>query len=263
MQPATRPRIEARSSIMNASLPTPERLPKAITPCPILEAILEVRFTTRESWRTLPGLLYTCIRERYPEQRDLPLAQMPEEFRRHDTSVTYAPLIQFIRGNFIIQFGPRVISLATKSNSYPGWQAFRGEMEWLLAEVKKSDFVAEGERLAARYINFFPNDVFRDSVLGACVDGERLDANELSITTVMKRPPLVARLAISNSAIVAAADKPTMGSVVDLDVWLGSLDFDLFSDGLQKFDAAHVYEKEIFFGLLSPEFTASLSPVYE
>ena len=136
-------------------------------------------------------------------------------------------------------------------------------MAWLLAEVKNSGFLAEGERLGARYINFFPNDVFRNLVLGACVDGDRLEANELSIAMVMKRPPFVARLAVSNSAIIAAPDHPRRGSVVDLDVWLGSLDFDLFFDGLQKFDDAHLYEKEIFFGLLTPKFTASLAPIYE
>lgn len=222
-----------------------------------------MRFTTNESWRTLPGLLYAHVRARYPAQRDLPLAQMPEEFRRQDTSVTYAPLIQFIREDFIIQFGPRVISLATKTNSYPGWQAFRGEMTWLLSQVRDSGFIAEGERLGARYINFFQNDVFGQSVLGACVNGDRLDTNELSIATVMKRPPFVARLSMANSAIVALADRPKRGSVVDLDVWVGSLDFDLFSDGLEKFDEAHLYEKQIFFGLLTPEFTASLNPVYE
>lgn len=187
---------------------------------------------------------------------------MPEELRRQDASVTYAPLIQFIREDFVILFGPRVIGLATKSDSYPGWQMFREEMAWLLQQVEKSDFISEGERLGTRYINFFEGDVFSHSLLGACVGGVRLDTNELSLTTVIPRPPLVARLAMLNRAIIAAPEHPRPGSVIDLDVWLGSLDFDLFTDGLQKFDAAHLYEKEIFFGLLTPKFTESLNPVY-
>src|SRR6266516_7829439 len=62
-------------------IPIPDRLPIKIDPCPIVEAILEVRFVTSESWATLPGLLFAHIRDRYPEQKDLPLAQLPEEIR--------------------------------------------------------------------------------------------------------------------------------------------------------------------------------------
>ena len=54
-------------------IPIPDRLPVKIDHCPIVEAILELRFITSESWRTLPGLLFAHIRDRYPEQRDLPL----------------------------------------------------------------------------------------------------------------------------------------------------------------------------------------------
>ena len=224
---------------------------------------MEIRFTTAESWSTVPGLLYSRLREQYPTQRDLPLAQLPEDFRRNEPSVTYQPLIQFVSERFIIQFGPRVISLATKSNEYPGWSAFVTEMKWVISRVRELGFVIEGERLGVHYINFFDSDVFPNLSLRACVDESRFDSSQLSITTVMKRSPLTARLAITNSAIVAADTQPKRGSIVDVDVWLGSLDFDLFNDGLQKFESAHTYEKQIFFGLLKPEFTATLNPIYE
>src|SRR2546425_12271057 len=89
-------------------IPIPERLPAKINPCPIVEAILEIRFVTSESWRTLPGLLFGSIRGRYPEQKDLPLAQLPEEIRRREPAFTYQPLVQFLSRDFLIQFGPRV-----------------------------------------------------------------------------------------------------------------------------------------------------------
>ena len=80
---------------MNEDSPiaTLERLPIKIHPCPIVEAILEIRFVTSESWRTLPGLLFASIRDRYPEQKDLPLAQLPEEIRRREPAFTYQPLV--------------------------------------------------------------------------------------------------------------------------------------------------------------------------
>ena len=41
---------------MDAAFPfvIPDPLPHSISPCPILEAILEIRFVTQESWNVLP-----------------------------------------------------------------------------------------------------------------------------------------------------------------------------------------------------------------
>ncbi|MBI4626831.1 MAG: hypothetical protein HY736_26870, partial [Verrucomicrobia bacterium] len=55
-----------------------ERLPVRIAPCPIIEAVFEARFVSTEPWATLPGLLYGQIRERYRDQLNLPLLQVPE-----------------------------------------------------------------------------------------------------------------------------------------------------------------------------------------
>src|SRR6266540_2695653 len=171
-------------------IPIPARLPKKIDPCPIVEAILELRFVTSESWRTLPGLLFANIRDRYPEQKDLPLAQLPEEIRRREPAFTYQPLVQFLGRDFLIQFGPRVVSLVTKPNQYPGWAAIEKEMTWLLTELQKIGFISEGERLGVRYINFFGFDIFEKLFLDLCTGGKRVAGAELSIATVLRRPPL-------------------------------------------------------------------------
>jgi uncharacterized protein (TIGR04255 family) len=245
-------------------IPIPDRLPIKIEPCPIVEAILEIRFVTSESWATLPGLLFARIRERYPEQKNLPLAQLPEEMRRHESAFTYQPLIQFLSpGDFLIQFGPRVVSLVAKSKEYPGWPAFEKEMTWLIAELKKLGFVSEGERLGVRYINFFTFDIFEKLVLEVSTGKKRLTAGECSVTTVLTRPPFTSRLLVSNGAILDTGAGARPGSVLDVDVWLGPVDFDLFQNGVAKFAEAHHFEKQIFFGLLKPDFLARLNPTYE
>jgi len=251
---------------MSAEFPilVPDRLPAKIDPCPIVEAILEVRFITSESWATLPGLLFSRIRERYPEQKNLPLAQIPEEMRRREPAFTYQPLIQFLsRGDFLIQFGPRVVSLVAKSKEYPGWAAVENEMRWLVSKLEQLGFISEGERLAVRYVNFFSFDIFERLVLEVCVGKKRLTAGECSVTTALTKPPFTSRLLVSNSAMLGTDDGALRGSVLDLDVWLGPTDFDLFQNGLAKFNEAHQFEKQIFFGLLKPDFLATLSPIYE
>jgi uncharacterized protein (TIGR04255 family) len=228
-------------------IPIPDRLPIEIDPCPIAEAILEIRFVTSESWPTLPGLLF---------------AKIPEEIRRREPAFTYQPLIQFHSRDFLIQFGPRVVSLVTKSKQYPGWAVLLEEMTWLVSQLQQTGFVSEGERLGVRYINFFSFDIFEKLELEVSTGQKRL-AGELSVTSVLTRPPLTSRLLVANSAILGTGDSARHGSVLDVDVWMGSLDFDLFQNGLAKFGEAHHFEKQIFFGLLKPDFLATLSPVYE
>ena len=245
-------------------IPILDRLPIKIDPCPIAEAILEIRFVTSESWATLPGLLFARIRERYPEQKTLPLTQVPEEMRRRESAFTYQPLIQFLgRGDFLIQFGPRVVSLVAKSKEYPGWAAFEDEMTWLMSELQQMGFISEGERLGVRYINFFTFDIFEKLVLEVSTAKKRLTAGERSVTTVLTRPPFTSRLIVSNGAILDTGDGARSGSVLDVDVWLGPVDFDLFQNGLAKFGEAHRFEKQVFFGLLKPDFLATLNPTYE
>jgi uncharacterized protein (TIGR04255 family) len=249
---------------MNDSLPIPrlDRMPVRINPCPIIEAIIEIRFVSSEPWRTMPGLLFGHIRERYTVSRDLPLATFPEDFRRQNPALMYLPLVQFVRSNFLIQFGPRVVSLVTSPNQYPGWQEMKTEMAWLLEQIKISGFVSEAERLGVRYFNFFSEDIFAHLHLRTFIGAKALESDEVSISTVFRQVPMTARLNVSNSVIVGGPDNPRSGSIFDVDVWIGALDFELFSNGLQRTDEAHDFEKRIFFGLLKPDFLAKLNPEY-
>jgi uncharacterized protein (TIGR04255 family) len=243
-------------------IPVPDRLPLLIQPCPIVEAVVEIRFVTTESWRTMPGLLYANIRDRYPEQQDLPLAQLPEPIRREQVQLTHAPLTRFLGADFMIQFGPRVISLVTKPNQYPGWKAIEREMEWLLNQIQKSGFVRESERLGLRYIDFFAFDIFPQLILGVQVGNRQLAGGEISVSTVLPRAPFMTRLQITNSGLLSVGNEVKRGSVVDVDTWLGALDFDLAGNAMDALGRAHVMTKEVFFGLLQPAFLATLQPQY-
>jgi hypothetical protein len=71
-----------------------------------------------------------------------------------------------------------------------------------------------------------------------------------------------ARLSVANNAVATIDGKAVPGSILDVDVWFSSLDFDLFERGLESFEEAHLLQKQIFFGLLKPEVVASLNPIY-
>jgi uncharacterized protein (TIGR04255 family) len=211
----------------------------------------------------MPGLLFAQIREKYPEQNNLPVAQLAEEARRQNPALMLLPQIQFLSNSFVIQLGPRVVSLGTKLNAYPGWSAVAEELGWLVERLKAAGFIGETERLGARYIDFFGGDIFNDLRLGLQINEQPLQGLQTDITTLLHRDALAVRLHVSNGAIVATKDGPASGSILDIDAWFGSLDADLFGNGLARFAEAHHAIKGMFFGLLKPEMLSKLSPTYE
>jgi uncharacterized protein (TIGR04255 family) len=241
----------------------PDRLPVHIEPCPIVQAIFETRFVSPQPWATMPGLLFAHIRQKYPEQKTLPMAQLPEELRRQDPALLILPLIQFLSDTFLIQLGPRVVSLMTKPNTYPGWSAIQQELRWLLQQIKAAGFVGETERLSSRYIDFFAGDIFTALRLGLQINDQPLRGTQADVTTFFRRDALSIRLQVTNGAIVATKEGPTPGSVLDVDAWFRPLDVDLFGNGLARFAEAHHAIKGLFFGLIKPELLHKLNPTYE
>ncbi len=244
-------------------IPIPDRLPIRIAPCPIVEAIFEARFVSPESWATMPGLLFAQIREKYQEQKNLPLALVPEEFRRQDPALQHLPLLQFLSKDFLIQLGPRVVSLVTRPHAYPGWPAIRGELLWVVERVKKAGFIGETERLGVRYVDFFAGDVFPLLRLQLQANERPLLGAPTDVTTVLRHGALAIRMRVSNGAIVATAEGPKSGSVLDVEGSIGPPEVDLFQNGLARFGEAHDTIKGLFFGLIKPELLARLNPVYE
>ena len=243
-------------------IPKPERLPTRISPCPIIDAVLEIRFVTAEDWSVLPGLLYNNVRKKFPTKVLLPLSKLDEEFRNRNPQLRYQPLLEFRSELFRIRLGPRVISLSTLTTDYPGWSKIKEEMQWLLENLNACGLIGESERLGFRCVDFFEVDIFEHLILDICVNKTPLDGPEMSLTKVLHSGPLTSRLLLNNGAEVVSGQTVRRGSVLDLDVWLGPDDFELFTDGLERFDQAHQFNKEVFFGLLKNDFLTTLSPEY-
>jgi uncharacterized protein (TIGR04255 family) len=221
-----------------------------------------MRFAANEPWATLPGLLYAKVRDRYREQKAMPLAELPEEIRRHDAALAHLPLHQFISPDFFMQLGPRVVGLATRSNAYPGWPRIEEELHWLLPRIEAAGFVGEGERLGARYIDFFAHDIFPHLNLDVTLAGKSLGDAERRVSTVLRHEALTIRLAVTNSAVVGQQNEVRRGSVIDVDAWFAAPHFDLFTNGIKRFGEAHLGIKRLFFGLLRDEYLRSLRPRY-
>jgi uncharacterized protein (TIGR04255 family) len=227
-----------------------------------VEAATEVRFVSPVPEAALQGLLFAQIRKRYPKYVQLPGASLPADMRALNPILQYAPVAQYHSPEFIIQTGPRAVTLLIQAAKYPGWGVLSAEIAFFFEALKNADFVSEGERLGLRYINFFAFDVLPNLDLEVLVHGKQLNAPELNLICGLKREKAFVRLGIGNNAMAKIADEPRYGSVLDIDVSFNSEEFTLFDGVIEKLDDAHLIAKQIFFGLLKQEFLDTLEPEY-
>lgn len=228
-----------------------------------MEAVFELRFSSSQPWDNMPGMLYTHIRQKYTDQKKLEVANIPEEHRLRVPGLRDLPLIQFHSADYIIQLGPRCVSLVTQPNKYPGWASISIELEWLVDKIKATGFVEETERVGVRYIDFFNDNVFSILKLQLCLDGNPVLSQEANITTIQKRDKMTLRINASNAAILQnTSEEPARGSILDIDGWFNALDADL-NNCLTLFSKAHLEIKNLFFSLIKEDYLDSLNPVYE
>ena len=239
-----------------------DRLPAQIYPCPIVEAVFEIRFTTNKPWMELPGALAARIDERYPDREELPLGKMPEDLRKQLPGSAHLPLYQFLSDQFRIHLGPQMIGLCVSPMSYPGWSAVVTELEWFLARIRRANFMEEGARLGVRYSDFFDVDIFEHIDLDLAVNGKPVNDTERQLINVFQEGAMSIRLMLANNAVLENANGPRKGSMLDVDVSFGALDFDLNGDVLERFSEAHEAIKKLFFGLITEPFLQSLNPSY-
>lgn len=127
---------------------------------PIEEAICDLRFSPSEPWNaTIPGLLYSALRDRYPQRpEDQQVQEVGIEVRRGDGP----PRVTASRGHRVIMKdeGGRALLLVGEHQlgvndlrPYSGWKSFRPRIEEAanaFCEVTQPRGV---NRIGIRYIN--------------------------------------------------------------------------------------------------------------
>ncbi len=239
-------------------------LPRKIEPCPIAEAAFEIRFTTSTPWAELPGKVAGLLHERYTERQELQLFHWPPEIKQQIAGSVHIPQYRFASDQFVINLAPQMIGLCARSMRYPGWPAIEAELRTFLDQIVNDGFMDEGARLGIRYTDFFELNIFDHIDLDVSIQGQGkpIRDNDRQLITVFNEGPMTIRLALINGAILENEHGPRRGSILDIDVAFGPLDFDLKTNVLDRFTEAHLVIKKLFFGLIKKELLATLNPQY-
>lgn len=235
--------------------------PSSIAPCPIREAVAEVRFESNVPADAVFGIVYQTLKKDYPKVEELPIAALPSQMRNADKDLWFQPHYRLISSTSTVLVGPKTIAVGMHGE-YPGWVSLSATMKNVLREFNTAAIVKQPVRFGLRYISFFPFDIYPKLQLKISVNEESWDGEETFFKTVLARGGCKSLLQVGKG--LALVGKPgETGSVIDIDTFTTETGGEFLSV-LDKFlESAHQSQKELFFTLLKQEFLQSLNPVYE
>jgi len=133
--------------------------PKKLKVDPIVEALLEVRFTSAELPEFVIGKLVAESQWTKLAPERLPFADMPGPIRDSDPTLKFQPTIQLVSPTkaFAVKIGPHVLSMHTLK-PYPGWAVFGDELHRGLAFLFSALAGFQAVRFGFRYVNMFTKE---------------------------------------------------------------------------------------------------------
>ena len=238
------------------------KIPIKIDPCPILEAIVEIRFDCNFPDEAVFGIIYSAFQKEFGDVEKLPILQLPDAIRSVDPNLKNKPHYKLSNENYIVQIGPKVFSIAN-IKEYVGWKVFSKQIIKTFKSLYELGIITNTYRFGLRYINVFDSlNIYKNSKLVVSLNKQNLSDHEINLTSNMKTGKFISRLLMANQTKVEmkAQGKIVKGSIVDIDVYLeDNIPFDNFEDLLYE---AHEEEKKLFFSLLNNDYLASLNPEY-
>ena len=232
-------------------------LPKAINPCPILDALFEIRFITKIHPNAVFGMVYNVLQKDFPKVENLTILQLPEAVRATDPNFKFKPHYRISNQNFVAQIGPDVLTISSFPK-YVGWDKFSKQIFSILDRIKEIGIIDSILRIGIRYINFFDNDIFKDIDLKISIGGDDIAYKNTIIRTEIEQDLYKSSLQVANNA----NHNNKLGSIIDIDTFTESNLDNFFKNKEALISNSHTKEKELFYSLLKKDFLETLNPIY-
>ena len=232
--------------------------PKIINPCPILDALIEIRFSSKINSNAVFGLIYNALQSDFPKVESLPILQLPDIVRANDPNFRYKPHYKISNDKFVLQIGPDVIAISAYP-SYVGWEVFSSKIFNILDIINEVSIINIIERIGLRYINFFKGNIVNDINLSVTINDKAIVfKNTVLRTEIEHSNGYSSTIQIANNAI----NNGQIGSIIDIDTFCTYNLLDFFPNKKEIINNAHTNEKELFFSLLKTDFLQTLNPTF-
>lgn len=237
------------------------RLPKRITPCPIVDSVVELRFEPAVPGDAVFGLVFNAVRGEYPSFEKLPLAQVPELLREQDAALRCAPLFEAKAQGLVFKVGPRAIALCSPKE-YVGWAKLSEGLFRVLDCMGKAGVAKMFTRLGIRYIDFFERDIYPELVLAVLHDQAPLKARQLTVRALVDSGEFRSNLSVINNGTLTLGGQVRQGSVIDTDTFVDEPARLVPSLLRGTIEECHAECKKVFFGLLQQRYLDTLNPEF-
>lgn len=235
-----------------------ENIPIKITPDPIINAVIEIRFNTDIPENAVFGAIYNKLSNNYPIYKNLGI---PFEISHIVPQLKHSAEAEISNEDYVIGIGSNVVLFKIQGD-YKGWDVFysifKRDFEFLL---QSENLIKDVERIGLRYINIFKNenDIFNSFDLDIKFGNkENYKVKNTSYTTTLIDNDISLTLRIADQVKSSKAEE---GLLLDIDAYK--------TDELKKnkimetINSLHEAEKKLFFRLLKIDFLNKFNPVYE
>jgi uncharacterized protein (TIGR04255 family) len=185
---------------------------------------------------------------------------LPIEVMENDPNLKYKALYKLKGDIFNVQIGYDVVTFHSPVE-YVGWHSFFKNIIVFFDKVKESGVISKPESLLLKYINFFEGDIYEHINLQVQLLNENHHSNNLVLRTEFREDNFIKVLQVANNVTVSGSFGQRQGSLIDI-----TCAYDKSENLLEEFDKiieqTHLIEKQLFFGLLKPDFLETLKPEY-
>ncbi len=225
------------------------KIAKTLNPAPIIETVVEVRFES-----TLPSqdVIYKLLMEFGKEYsiKDLPISEIPPEFRDRDPQFRYVPVKQLLKDGLIFQIGGRVISVVNKA-PYVGWSVLKDRVGIMIEKLRSAEVVSQYKRIGIRYLNAIDSNILDNINITIESPLKKISDENVELKLGFLHNQYKVTIKLSNSLIKIVNEARIVGTLIDIDVFTGEFKEDKLEDMVI---GAHLLEKQIFFSLIKKDF---------
>lgn len=246
------------------------RLPKKLDKEPLIDAVFEVRFSSKVPASViLPGFLFSIL-EGEKTIESLPVAQLPKPLRDADPNLRFAPLSRVDWNQFLVSVSDFSLSISCKF-PYPGWNTFKPAITQVVDILTQSKIVDGIDRYAMKYVDLLPISDNQQKVsminFKVSIADHNLEKEPFHLRIEIPRDGFINAVQVVSSAQVELHNGIKKdGLIVDVDtfVTLGNAPIESLCEGLsEKLESIHIANKAMFFDCLTPLAIESLEPIYD
>lgn len=232
------------------------KIPKKITPDPIVNSVVEFRFQTPLEKDKIISTLHNLLSSDFPYFQDqLPQIVFPI------LKPEYVAKTTLRNKDFTVSFGTNVIIFGN-AREYLGWPAFSKIVFHFSELLTSKGIMGKIDRVGLRYINFFKDVHVLSTGTNLQINFEnKADYNtgkNTQLRTEIQKGKYGFNLVLADNV----GHNNALGSMLDIDAYLDNPNIGFSSELIKLVEEIHLEEKILFYGLLKQDFVDKFKPEY-